>query len=184
MRFPSVNSNFPKTGDIWKCYESITLSINKRFEAAKLNLAAGLAIAEPELAGLSLSKLSDFFNKLQDEADQQAAMFLIASAEAEMRINFWEKVRKGKGNISKKFRNIAKEKHKQKSRNIRLDDEILDVWTDNSPSAKKSVGDFKGALRFRHWLAHGRWWQPKLGQKYDPAGIYALIEELFTELSI
>jgi hypothetical protein len=35
-----------------------------------------------------------------------------------------------------------------------------------------AVGDFRGALKLRHWLAHGRWWQPKLGRNYTPQIVF------------
>ena len=40
--------------------------------------------------------------------------------------------------------------------------------------------DLKGAFKFRHWLAHGRYWDPNLGRKkYDFQSLYALAEEFF-----
>jgi hypothetical protein len=43
----------------------------------------------------------------------------------------------------------------------------------------KVIGDLKGAFKYRHWLAHGRYWEPKLGQKYDYYSVYILAESIF-----
>jgi hypothetical protein len=36
------------------------------------------------------------------------------------------------------------------------------------------IGALRGALNFRHWIAHGRYWEPKLGRAYGFADIYNL----------
>ena len=185
MRFPSINSNYPKVQEVLEFYELMDSSINNRFKAAKLNLANGAGIVDPELIGKTWEDIDGYFKVLHDEADKQASMFLIASAEAVIRIDFLNRVRNRlKDKVSLTFRKIEKKRRNQKSRNVRLDDDILDTWANNVLSAKKLVGDFKGALKFRHWLAHGRWWRPKLGQKYDPAGIYKLIVDIFEKLPL
>ena len=47
------------------------------------------------------------------------------------------------------------------------------MFGENTHGAKL-IGDLRGAFRFRHWLAHGRYWNPKLGQKYDFVSVYSL----------
>jgi hypothetical protein len=43
-----------------------------------------------------------------------------------------------------------------------------------------AISAFRGVLRMRHWLAHGRHWHPKLGRGYGPSDVFdisrALIE--------
>jgi hypothetical protein len=41
------------------------------------------------------------------------------------------------------------------------------------------IGELRGAFRFRHWLAHGRYWTPKLGRRYNYEDVYALADETF-----
>lgn len=36
------------------------------------------------------------------------------------------------------------------------------------------IGDVKRAFKYRHWLAHGRYWTPKLGQGYNYAAVYGV----------
>jgi hypothetical protein len=44
------------------------------------------------------------------------------------------------------------------------------------------VSDFRGALSFRHWLAHGRYWTPKLGRRYAVRDVFEIAERLFAKL--
>jgi hypothetical protein len=57
---------------------------------------------------------------------------------------------------------------------VSLEDDILGLWSQHHPTLKKRIGEFRGALKLRHWLAHGRYWIPKLGRKYDFADVYLL----------
>jgi len=34
--------------------------------------------------------------------------------------------------------------------------------------------ELKLAFKFRHWIAHGRYWKPKIGKKYDFNEIFKL----------
>lgn len=43
--------------------------------------------------------------------------------------------------------------------------------------SKALLGELAGAFRYRHWLAHGRYWQPKLGRKYDYLSVFGLAYE-------
>ena len=33
------------------------------------------------------------------------------------------------------------------------------------------ISEFRGALNLRDWLAHGRYWNPKLGRKHSPEDV-------------
>ena len=85
--------------------------------------------------------------------------------------------------MSRRFWEIYKEHGVRKTR---LDD-ILNIWRDQGATAriKTAVGEFKGALRLRHWLAHGRYWKPKLGRPdgYDPVDVFDICKELLKALT-
>ena len=42
------------------------------------------------------------------------------------------------------------------------------------PAPSRLIGDVRGAFKFRHWVAHGRYWVAKLGRKYDFAYVHLL----------
>lgn len=171
IRRASINSSQVTMEDVWDYYETIRDHIVQSAEAAKGGTAGAAEVRDPSLFGKSLDEIQ----RLLDEADQQASLFIIAAAEAAIRVDFESRVmtRRPKDSVTKAFRHIAI----QNGLRIRLED-ILDVWAEETASTKVDVGRFKGALGFRHWLAHGRWWVPKLGQKYDPAGLVLIVESL------
>jgi len=61
-----------------------------------------------------------------------------------------------------------------------LKEEILQQWKLHGKAKNQLTGELRGAFQFRHWLAHGRSWIPKLGQKYDNYSLYVLAERVLT----
>ncbi|VAW48201.1 hypothetical protein MNBD_GAMMA03-823 [hydrothermal vent metagenome] len=68
-----------------------------------------------------------------------------------------------------------------KGKNARFEDEILSSWKTHtsSPNNSKIISDLIEAFKYRHWLAHGRYYTPKLGKKYDFTSIYTLAQIIF-----
>ena len=170
--------------DVLDCYETMRDGIVRRAEIAKRNLTDGTDLQDPKLFGKSVDELNAYFERLLDEADKQASLFIIAAAEAALRVDFWKRVdgKRGKRNdsVNRAFCRI------RKSRKVRerLEEDILDTWSDAVLGAKSKVGVFKGALRFRHWLAHGRYWVWKHGAKYDPNALILIVEDLFSKTGV
>jgi len=86
----------------------------------------------------------------------RAALVTLARTEAALRQDY---LRRAKGkfsdDISIEFRKIFK-KHGARAA---LENHILDVWSKKVTSQEKRViGTLKGMFKFRHWLAHGRYW--------------------------
>jgi len=114
------------------------------------------------------------------ELEWVTMLSLLSSAEATLRVDFVVRVReKLKDNVSRRFHDIFKRRGINK---IRLEEDILDCWRDcgSKIGVKTAVSAFKGALNLRNWLAHGRWWRPKLGQAdgYDPIDVFEICQEL------
>jgi hypothetical protein len=49
---------------------------------------------------------------------------------------------------------------------------------------RKLIGDLRGAFNFRHWLAHGRYWEPKLGRNYDFVTVYGLAASVLSSFPL
>ncbi len=181
----SISSNRIGVDDVWDYYETVRAAIVQFAEMAKQSLAEGADLQDPRLFGVDMAELNAHFASLLDEADKQACLFLIASAEATIRVDFLERVyERRKDRVSRVFRDIYKSRCEHNKIKVRLDEDILDIWASEFEQAKTPVGTFKVALRFRHWLAHGRYWVPKLGRKYDPSGIVQLVIDLFRAIGL
>jgi len=122
-------------------------------------------------AGYKPDEISDELGDRMTELDRNSAMSLLAAIEAVFRVDYLQRCyQKKKDAVSRQFREIYKAKEIHAS----LEDDIFEVWKNNSTGSTKLIGDLRGAFKFRHWMAHGRYWTPKLGQKYDYLSLYTL----------
>ncbi len=121
------------------------------------------------------------FRSRIDELEKTSSFTLLSSLEAKLRIDYLIRCyQKRKDDLSTDFRRI----HKQKSHRASLEEDILETWKRHYPENKLLISELLGALKYRHWLAHGRYWEPKLGQKYDYSYVYYLIEQTYKNLPL
>ena len=109
---------------------------------------------------------------------------MLACTEAALRVDFIERVsERKKDEVSRGFRDVFRERGKK----IRLEEDILDVWRQQRiVRIKGAVSAFKGVLNLRHWLAHGRYWKPKLGRvgRYDAVNVFEICRELLQAVGL
>lgn len=111
--------------------------------------------------GYALREVTDELVDRLEEADLSSSLTVLASIEAAFRIDYLQRCyRRDKDPISRAFRSIYKTKRQHAS----LEDEIFEAWADNSYGTRSIIGDLRAVFKFRHWLAHGRYWIPKLGK--------------------
>lgn len=109
-----------------------------------------------------------------DETDMRSALTIMARIEAAFRIDYQRRCENKKSdNLSITFRRLSR----YHGRNVRLDDHIWETWRQFEPSTRPIIGQLRSAFNFRHWLAHGRYWQP--GNKYDFQTLYILAVAVF-----
>lgn len=160
---------------VWK--QRVDESLGER-EGVIVNLVANQQ-APPDFVGLTPAEVRAHFDDLRDEADRVACLSLLAAAEAVLRIDYLKHVYgRSKDAVGRVFRTI----HKEKDVKARLSDDLLKTWVGEHSGAKVAVSEFRGALKFRDWLAHGRYWTPKLGQWYTMEDIVRLGDNLFKAL--
>ena len=117
------------------------------------------------------SELSEVLTRRVIETDLRSSLAVLSSLEAVFRIDYLIRCQdRLKDDLSRDFREL----NKQSAARVSLEDDILGLWSQHHPTLKKRIGEFRGALKLRHWLAHGRYWIPKLGRKYDFADVYLL----------
>lgn len=126
------------------------------------------------------SELDAELAERMSETDMRSTLVVLARIEAALRKDYIERCKLKKAdNISIAFRKI----HKKKGRSVRLDEDILDVWYQNvDPSSRKIISTLRGMLKFRHWLAHGRYWNP--GSKYNFRDAYLLADVVLIDLPL
>lgn len=134
---------------------------------------------QPEFVGYTLQELENELENRIEEHDKNSCLTLLSAMEALIRMDYLQRCyTRQKDNISRKMREL----HKESGPRASLEDDILALWKEES-AVKNTFSQAIGAFKYRHWLAHGRYWIPKLGREFDFDYLYALaceIERLIT----
>ena len=129
-------------------------------------------------SGYSAAELTFELKERLSELNHTSSLSILSAIEAAFRIDYLQRCyRKKKDPVSRAFREIYKEKLSKAS----FERDILYVWKQETNAPNEIMGQLKGALKYRHWLAHGRYWEPKMGRdKYDFQSIYLLSQMVFS----
>ncbi len=82
------------------------------------------------------------------------------------------------------YRQIIQNCLAPKAQRASLEDEILEHWKACYGTYTQLISDLKGAFKYRHWLAHGRYWEPKMGQSYDYFTVLTIAQNIYTHLPL
>ena len=185
MPSDSISSDQITLGDVWNHYEALRDIVTREAEEARRSLTSGMAPRNSELLSMDVDEMDAHFEGILEEIDIQSSLFILAATEATVRVDFLARVyEKRRDTVSRTFRDIYKSRCDHNKIKVRLEEDILDTWGEQLPDSKSDVGRLKGAFKYRHWLAHGRYWVPKLGQRYDPSGLFLLIDGFFVKTGL
>jgi hypothetical protein len=128
----------------------------------------------------SLEELREQFASARKHLLYAAMLHLLTTTEALLRLAFDDlSKRQTKPAIFRRFRKIKREQGKK----IRLEEDILDTWMEVYPETARSIREFKGVVPLRDWLAHGRWWNPKLGRPvYEVGDVFDIASEMLNRM--
>jgi hypothetical protein len=156
---------------VWQWYEFQRALVGEE-KSRVLDVPAGsVSLALSRYVGKTREELEEEFGYQTTELAQVTMLGMLASTEAALRLDLAERVsNKRNDKVSRRFRDI----YQERGRKFRLEEDILDVWKKHGDAGiKEAVQEFKGATKLRHWLAHGRYWKPKLGRAgYDPVDVF------------
>lgn len=126
--------------------------------------------------GMTKMEIECELDVITKENEHLVALNLLASVEAAFRVDYLQRCyKRKKDSLSLALRTI----HDSKGNHASLEDDIFTAWKENTSSPNSIVSDLKGAFKYRHWLAHGRYWEPKLGRKYDYFSVFTLAQQVF-----
>ena len=140
-----------------------------------------LALRDPKFIGYSIGDVRQELEERLNELDRDCALGILSALEASFRVDFLVRCyERGKDDLSRSFRKL----HKMKKNKVALEKDILEAWKDHVPTSKELISGIIGAFKYRHWLAHGRYWVPKLGKKYDFMSVYLLAQQMELEFPV
>jgi hypothetical protein len=127
----------------------------------------------------SLDELRKQFARARELLRHAAMLHMLTTAEALVRLEFDDlSRRRTKHKISRRFRRIGR----QRGKKIRLNQDILDTWVEVYPETTRSIRQFKDVLRIRDWLAHGRYWNLKIGRLYEVNDVFDIASEMLNRM--
>ena len=122
--------------------------------------------------GFTPSEVRTEKEALLEEARRAASMDLFGALEAAIRIDFLQRCyRRERDTVSRAFRHLYREKGARAS----LEGDILAAWRHHSNVPRSVIENLTNAFKYRHWLAHGRYWNPRF-PRLDYDEVYALAE--------
>jgi hypothetical protein len=140
----------------------------------------------PESALIQIKYPTDTPNELRsrlanrlEENDVGASMNVLASIEASFRVDYLtRRYKRMKDNLSRAMRDL----YRSKGDRATLEEDIFETWKLHSSVPFRLISELRAAFRYRHWIAHGRYWIPKLGRKYDFFGINVLAQTVVSSV--
>ena len=135
--------------------------------------AVGSRASAKRFLGYTTEEVRREKDELLEESRRSASMDIFGALEATFRIDFLQRCyRREKDDVSIAFRRL----YSDKGARVSLEADILDTWKGYSNVIPSLIADLKNAFKYRHWLAHGRYWSPKF-PKLDYGEVYMLADE-------
>ncbi|MBZ0255233.1 hypothetical protein K8I31_04180 [bacterium] len=158
--------------------------VDERFNDAKQALRKyfdEVLIQDRKYIGFTKHELYEEREKRIREQEEFVSLSILAAIEARFRIDYEIRISKRlKDPLSKEFRGLAK----SVGNYPRFEKDILSIWRRvGNTAASKLFTDLKKAFQYRHWLAHGRYWNLK-SSNYDYHQIYSLADRVLMSLDL
>ncbi len=133
---------------------------------------------DSKFIGYTISEVEQERDQRLEDLDKNSSFNVLAALEASFKVDFYMRCyNREKDTLSRFFRDLKNRKRNKRDK-ISLVDDIFEGWKTYFPSAKTLTSELKGAFRYRHWLAHGRYWEPKFGKKYDFSSVSLLAQAI------
>ncbi|MDO9425624.1 MAG: hypothetical protein Q7T93_02220 [Methylobacterium sp.] len=131
---------------------------------------------QARFTGYFPSEVLSELNERLSETEMRSALVMLARIEAAFRVDYRARATsKSADPISVRFRKL----HASKGDRARLEDDILEVWRQYlDPADRAVISQLRGMLKYRHWLAHGRYWNPGAQHTFD--NVYLLADVILT----
>ena len=115
-----------------------------------------------------------------EELDFSSSMSVMSALEAAIRRDYLSRVyERRRDALSREFKTL----HGEVENRAKLEKHLLPLWRENAGVSQALISEVTTAFKHRHWLAHGRYWTPKLGKKFDYISLYQIAEEFIEEMN-
>jgi hypothetical protein len=129
----------------------------------------------PSLVGRSREELAAELSLRLGELDHWCSLALLAAVEAALRDVYDRRRKRPTKPIARALRGLRKRQAKGQPR---LDD-LLACWLEGPDDCREAIGRYRGCLKYRHWLAHGRSWGAHAEFAYRFQDVYEITAAVF-----
>ena len=171
--------------DVRNWHEGIIESLDAHRAATLASFHGSSFVPASRFFGMTRDEIDEEFGSRREELDSLTILGLMASAEAAIREDYRRRVAGARSDtLSKAYLVLHRGLPGNQRLRPSLEDDILDTLKDSGVVSRHVIGDFRDALRLRHWLAHGRYWLLTLGKSsYAPDDIYHIAHALLAALA-
>ena len=152
----------------WNWYQLHREAAQRLITNINDSLRNGNPIDIDEFVGMTPMEFNTAANWQMQELEHLTAMNLFSATEA----GLWRDYRrKGRGKQATPLATAMRALYAAKGSEFYDLGPVLDIWCDNTTGQERQYfAEYKGALHYRHWLAHGRHWI-LLGERYTLAKV-------------
>lgn len=131
-------------------------------------------------AGLTPDEVSQHLHVDLTEIEHQVTLSLLGAFEARLRIDYAIRCeQRYRDSLSRAFREL----HKRHGLRVHLEEQIMATWERVMPELKSELQELRSAMKYRHWLAHGRYWLLKARvERFDFQYTYVLVSRMTSYL--
>ena len=158
-------------------FEAVAENFSLRADALYLYYSPSNPRYASIFAGLMPAELFITRQYQLQELEHDACFTLLAAIEAAFRLDYTLRHER-RLKRSYLLNQLLRDLYSKYELRVSLKEGILQAWFDAVPECEPLISALRGAFKYRHWLAHGRYWTPKFGRKYDFDGLFTLAIEV------
>jgi hypothetical protein len=168
------SGNEKKIDQIWLWYDDQKEALQDYRNKVVEELYSEVSLKHAKFLNYTVEEINEYFDNSKLHLEELVTFELISSTEASLKMDYLRRsYNKDKSSIGRKFRDI----YKLKTERVSLEKDIIETWKAQL-LYKNPFHDFLGLLNFRNWIAHGRYWNPRLGRQYTPEIAYSIAEDI------
>ncbi len=131
-------------------------------------------------ATYSPREVDEEFAERLEETERRSTLVILARVEAAFRQDY---LVRGRSKLADPISVDFRKTFRSRGDRARLEDDILGIWRQHiEPSDRDYISQLRSMFKYRHWLAHGRYWQS--GRQYAFDDVYVLADTVFTSFNL
>lgn len=162
---------------VWEWFNHQQLSLDNLRQQVLDSIIHHHPIVHHDFIYKSMEEVNEIFDDNQSELEVLTSFSLVASMEAIFNDKFNNRSRKTR--IGRRWDKISKEIHRNR---ISLEEHLLSTILKEEPFLSREVNMCRELIKFRHWVAHGRYWEKRDRKIYTPQTSFEIVSTLMDKV--